>query len=210
MNKILSVVKFLLILIFIVFIITITTYSLVMIFGYDSADSSQWISFLGSIIGGSLTLIGVLMTIRYEDKKYRCQILENNVPIIESIIGDEILYGKTDDGKGSNFIHVIITNNGNGIAKLKKDSIKIECKELDIEDFELKSNFVSCNNDITVDIPILGLDTTKKRKAEITIIISYYDKFEKQKFQTATIISVEVENRMNVILNCQNIYKQLE
>lgn len=68
MNKILSVVKFLLILIFIVFIITITTYSLVMIFGYDSEDSSQWVSFIGSILGGLLTLTGVWMTIKHENK----------------------------------------------------------------------------------------------------------------------------------------------
>lgn len=89
MNKILSVVKFLFILVFVVFIITITTYSLVIIFGYDSEDSFQWISFLGSIIGGLLTLIGVYYTVQAENKRWK---IENEKRDKEILDNKKILY----------------------------------------------------------------------------------------------------------------------
>lgn len=89
MNKILSVLKIFIIIFFIVFIITITTYSLVMIFGYDSKDSSQWISFIGSIIGGALTLIGVYYTVKVEKNRWK---IENKKRDEESLENNKILY----------------------------------------------------------------------------------------------------------------------
>ncbi len=109
MNKVLSTFKILLIIFFIVFTITITTYSLVMIFGYDSEDSSQWISFLGSIIGGAFTLIGVLWTIKYEEKMR----ISENKPIL--YINPDITFDIDNKNKLLNF-KFKISNSGNGIA----------------------------------------------------------------------------------------------
>lgn len=158
MNKILSVVKFLLILIFIVFIITITTYSLVMIFGYDSADSSQWISFLGSIIGGSLTLVGVAWTIRYEKEERENKLKLDYRPVIYSDENEEIYAFIEDDSyklknqKSEKIIKFLFTieNKGRGEAC----SIIINPKG------NLK--FIGTNGIDLVNIDILPKNGTKK------------------------------------------------
>lgn len=109
MNKILSIIKTLLILFFITFTISITIYSLVIIFGYDSKDSSQWISFLGSIIGGAFTLIGVLWTIKHEEKM---RMLENR-PIL--FINPDISFDLDENNKILN-LKIKISNSGKGVA----------------------------------------------------------------------------------------------
>lgn len=114
--------KFILLIIISISILTPLIFLLLSNIGtIESEDGRTIVSYCGSIIGGAFTLIGVLWTIKYEEKMR----ISENKPIL--FINPDITFDVDDKNKLLNF-KFKISNSGKGIAY----SINIEPIEKNI------------------------------------------------------------------------------
>ena len=65
-------------------------------------DNDTWISFVGSILGGLFTMLGVVLTVRYERRRDEKNRLQHAMPILVLKIS------KDNDDKSSQYSHIII------------------------------------------------------------------------------------------------------
>lgn len=114
-------------------------YSLKSPFGFISSENiNGWIGFAGSILGGSLTLVGVLLTILYQRESKKEELCVQFKPVINISSSDDKSIEFYLPTKTLNF-GVKLINGGRGEAKIIKSTVNhclISSEYPTFEDFE--------------------------------------------------------------------------
>ncbi len=91
----------------------------------DSENESAWISFYGSLIGGVITVIGVILTINEQNKKYHEEIKDSIRPILIADTYKEV--GIKNDGNNKIYECILSCKNMGKSALFNPNIYNIEC-----------------------------------------------------------------------------------
>jgi len=198
--------KILLLITLLIVVFTIVSYLIIFGFQYllsinpnlqnlAIGNQDTWLSFFGSLFGGSLTLIALVLTFKYTDEQRREEKALAVMPICVGAIKDES--GISDQLKNVCLIEISnITDNLAKDLKIEEYSIKsyltindvIEVRTHNIrqQEFNTISNILQGKKSLILN-PFIPMENSLERdtqleKVEVNVHVSYSDIFDIKKY----------------------------
>ena len=174
---------------------------------YLKTDSNyqDMFNYVGSIVGGFLTLFGVWLTINYESKNKEKELKEEYKPILQITVGQKLI--TYEDNK--TYLRLIIENNGLGNGIILKNTLIIYCPDININNAIEMDNIITTKKPIIFDIPIENL-SKKVKNTTLYLFIKYTDTFSKSKYETESIINIFFAEENKVSTTTNNILKEIK
>lgn len=125
-------------------------------FGVEAADNNDWIGFYGSYIGGIITLIALVVTIRYTNQQYKDQDRKRVQPYITIKQGDRKKYLNNEGSKAPS------ASLGMYYTRLEMDKVEKDEKDVYFEKLILRGDLINIGLATAVNIEFYDIYIEKK------------------------------------------------